>query len=121
MNGVPFIEAELVLLSQFEGGRKRSLDLTPAGTYYRPHIVVGDRSQRKVIVKDGNVIDEQYLGVQFRSMPQVVAPGESATVTMDLIYHPRVSYEQLKPGVEFTLREGGTIVGHGVVKRVFPK
>jgi len=66
------------------------------------------------------VIDERYLGVQFRSMPRVVAPGESATVTIDVIYYPQVSYEQVKPGVEFTLREGGAVMERRPTRRCKP-
>jgi hypothetical protein len=32
---------------------------------------------------------------------------------LTLIYYPRVSYEKLKPGVTFTIREGPKIVGFG--------
>ncbi len=31
------------------------------------------------------------------------------------MYYPRVDYSALQTGVTFTVREGGRIVGHGVV------
>jgi hypothetical protein len=47
-----------------------------------------------------------------------LAPGDSAKVSMDLMYHPQVDYRELIPGATFTVREGPKIVGHGrVLKR----
>jgi hypothetical protein len=114
---VPFIEAELTLLPEREGGRKYPLDLSSEGVCYRPHIVIGDASQREAIVGNGNVVIEEYLGVQFRPAPKTIHPGESNMVVMDLIYFPSVGYEKAMPGAGFTLREGDKIVGYGVITR----
>ena len=56
---IPFIEAELTLLSESESGRKSPLDLDIEGVIYRPHIVIGYASQREVIAGKGNIIVEE--------------------------------------------------------------
>lgn len=35
---------------------------------------------------------------------------------MELMYHPRVDYSEVASGAEFTVREGGKIVAHGMIK-----
>jgi hypothetical protein len=115
--GKPFIEAALTLLPTSEGGRRGPLDLSLEGSYYRPHIVVGDASQRQAIVGKGKIIVEEYLGVQFRPAQVILLPSESARVIMDLLYYPNVDYTRAVPNAEFTLREGGRIVGYGMILR----
>ncbi len=39
----------------------------------------------------------------------------SGQYPLRLMYYPRVDYSTLQTGVTFTVREGGRIVGHGVV------
>jgi translation elongation factor EF-Tu-like GTPase len=106
----PAIEAELTLLKTEEGGRAAPLRLEPGSPFYMPHLVIGDP---KVKSPAGTL-----LGVAFRRAPLTLSPGDTATVRMDLMYHPQVDYRELRPGATFTVREGPRIVGHGrVIKR----
>lgn len=106
----PAIEAEVTLLKTEEGGRTAPLRLEPGSPFYMPHLVIGDPKQKSASGK--------LLGVAFRRAPLKLAPGDTATVRMDLMYHPQVDYRELVPGVSFTVREGPRIVGHGrVIKR----
>lgn len=87
------VEAEVTFLSTEEGGGSTAL-------------LGADR-----------VSTEEYLGVQFRRVALVLAPGSSATVWMDLVYYPASTYERLLPGATFTIREGVQVVGYGKVLR----
>ncbi len=40
-------------------------------------------------------------------------PGDTANVRMALMYFPEQPYDEVQPGVTFTVREGPLIVGHG--------
>lgn len=107
------ILAEVVFLTSEEGGRQQPpVFATPAA--YRPHLVVQDRRVRQPRTRDGNVIDENYLGVSFVDGPSEFRLGESVECTLRLDY-PEAAYEELKTGAAFTVREGGRIVGHGIV------
>ena len=113
MHEAPTIDAELTLLRTDDGGRH-----SPVYAGYRPHVVVGDPTQREASVRDGDVLTEEYLGVTFLDGPEVIQPSDSCMVTMSLMYYPNVDYSGLLPGRTFTLREGGRIVGFGrVIKR----
>lgn len=106
----PAIEAEFALLKTEEGGRAVPLRLEPGSPFYMPHLVVGDPKAKS---PSGTL-----LGVAFRRAPLKLSPGDTATVRMDLMYHPQVDYRELTPGTTFTVREGPRIVGHGrVLKR----
>lgn len=106
----PAIEAEVTFLRAEEGGRAAPLRLEPGSPFYMPHLVIGDPRQKSPSGK--------LLGVAFRRSPLTLAPGDTATVRMDLMYHPQVDYRGLMPGATFTVREGPRIVGHGrVLKR----
>lgn len=119
MADMAFIEVELTLLTEEDGGRKHPLYLEGDKAFYRPHIVVGDASQRKPILKPGTrQIDEEYLGVQFRPCQQTLYPGDKANLILDLMYYPNVNYDKAKIGAEFTLREGGKVIGFGKVINV---
>ena len=97
---IPIITATVTLLSNLARGRMG----LHAGTY-RPHLVV-----------DGDgAVDEHYMGVAFVGGPQALAPGESAEVRLALVYFPNVDYRSLQAGCTFSIREGGTTVGHGTV------
>jgi len=113
----PWIKAEVTFLSTSEGGRKYLLDLGDC-SYYRPHIVVGDSSQREPILKEGRIIDEEYLGVQFRSCFLTIAPGESVIIKLELMYYLTVDYGKLIPDEEFTIRDGPKIIGYGRVLEI---
>lgn len=49
-----------------------------------------------------------------RAIPEV---GAETMVALTLMYFPHPMYEQLKPGVTFTVREGAKIVAYGTVRR----
>jgi hypothetical protein len=116
---VPVIEVELTLLPTSEGGRKAPVNLKEYDNLrYMPHIVIGDATQRQPITINGNVIIEKYLGVSWRRENPKVAPGETAVVLLDLMYYPHLDYHEVTPGAEFTLREGGQVVGYGRVRRM---
>jgi hypothetical protein len=80
-----------------------------------PHIVLGDPSQREAHVGAGNEITEAYLGVLVEDAPDEWSAGESAEVTLVLMYWPDEQYVDVVPGATFTLREGPKIVGFGQI------
>jgi len=113
----PYFKAEITFLASSEGGRDAPPPIRLHGAKYRPHLVVGDPNQRKAITF-GNVIQEEYLGVEFVSGPENIVPGESFLAELALLYWPDVTYEALASGATFTVREGPHIVGYGTVKSV---
>jgi len=106
---VPVVQAQVTLLSELSHGRK---PLTTG--QYRPHIVIGPQSQR-VAVRNGKAITENYLGVMFVGGPDALEPGESAEVSLALMYFPEESYSEMLPGATFTIREGPLVVGFGAI------
>src|SRR2546425_62272 len=115
---IPAVEAEVTFLSAEDGGRSTPLQLDHPTAFYRPHFVVGDPQQRRPIVDANGVCTEEYLGVQFRRANIRLGPGQKATLQVDLMFYPGCRYERLQPGVTFTVREGGRIVGYGrIVQR----
>jgi hypothetical protein len=48
---LPNIEVKLTLLTKSEGDRKKPLFLDKNEAPYRPHIVIGDASQKELIIK----------------------------------------------------------------------
>lgn len=103
--------AYVTFLSTKDGGRK-----SPAinSSQYRPHLVVGDPSQRKAITDDASNSLEDYLGVSFEGSDEVLEPGPAHFVKLSPLYE-QVSYKGLVPGATFTIREGHRIVAFGVV------
>ncbi len=78
----------------------RAAPVYPCGAKYRPHLVpAGSRSM---------------LGVAFVDGPESIAPGGSAEVEFACVYDS-VPYDELRPGVRFTVVEGDRRVGTGVV------
>lgn len=110
MSGLPIVTAEIVFLTEAEGGRRLA-----ANVGYRPHIVVQDRSIRSSTVDERGWSNEEYLGVMFTAWPDGYANGASGEFQMELWYHPRVDYTKVIPGATFTIREGGRVVGHGLI------
>jgi hypothetical protein len=107
---VPVVEAKFTLLPELPHGR-RGLSTGK----YRPHIVIGPESQR-VALCEGNRMTENYLGVMFVGGPDSMEPGDAANVKLALMYFPEYPYEEVQPGVTFTVREGPLIVGYGVIQ-----
>ena len=110
MNAKPTIRALVVFLRPEEGGRSSGVHASPG---YRPHLVVGEMSQRVAVIV-GNVGSETYLGVEFSGDERVLLPGIEHAVTLTLLYDG-VDYGQLVPGATFTIREGPHVVGFGRV------
>jgi hypothetical protein len=101
-----------------EGGRSKPFpEGASSGDVYRPHLVIGDPSERRAVLAANNRSEEEYLGVAFHQGPVNTVAGSEMKGVLTLMYHPSVSYEKLKPGVSFTIREGGKIVGFGSVLR----
>jgi hypothetical protein len=107
---IPVVEAKFTLLPDLSHGR-RGL----SSGHYRPHIVIGPESQR-VAIRGGNRFTEKYLGVMFVGGPDAIEPGDSANVKLALMYFPEYPYDEVQPGVTFTVREGPLIVGFGVIQ-----
>ncbi len=110
----PRVTAQITFLSATEGGRQ-SLPTDFSAGQYRPHVVVGDPSQRKALLVN-NVAQEKYLGVAFVGGPMEVVADEPFIAELALMYWPNVSYDSLVPGATFTLREGPHIIGFGTVQ-----
>jgi translation elongation factor EF-Tu-like GTPase len=80
-----------------------------------PHLVIQSADVRAPNVIDGNVTVDDYLGVRFLSAPSELMPDEPLDCEMELMYHPTVDYDAVQTGATFTLREGGKVIGFGVV------
>lgn len=80
-----------------------------------PHIVLGDPSQRQAEIGPGNLLTERYLGVWVKDAPDELSPGQTAEVTLAMMYWPDEKYEGEVQGDTFTLREGPKVVGFGHV------
>lgn len=126
MSSAPEIQAEIVFLPEYEGGRK-SLPgfggppiyrpfIAHLSPFYRPHIVIQDRTVCRAITDSDGYNRETYLGVQFVAGPSSPIANVPDTYRMSLTYFPRINYSAAQPGATFTVREGCRIVGHGVVK-----
>ncbi len=115
MNLKPDIEAEVVFLSEHEG-RRKSLPGFSGPTFYRPHIVMQDRGVRHSTAGTNAQNSEHYLGGQFIEAPETPIANLAGSYRLSLMYFPRVDYSAVQPGATFTVREGGRIVGHGVVE-----
>jgi hypothetical protein len=116
--GLPLIECVVTFLTSDEGGRAKPFPPGGlSGDVYRPHIVIGDSSQRRAIIDKLGRAAEEYIGIAFSNGPQQPIAGSEMRVIVTLMYYPHRMYEKLLPGTTFTLREGAHIVGHGVVDR----
>jgi hypothetical protein len=113
-----FIKTEMVILTPEEGGRSTPLLSVGYGGRYRPHIVLQSRNTRqaRTELRDEitHIIDE-YLGVALWDGPAPIPIGQGFIAIMILIYPDHVAYDQVLPSAEFTMREGGKIIGHGRV------
>lgn len=108
MEVLPTIQASVTLLPELQRGR------VIVHGQYCPHIVIGSPHQREAIADHG-VLAELYQGVVFINQSLVIQPGETAEVTMALMYYPHSPYAEVVPGATFTLREGASVVGYGTV------
>jgi hypothetical protein len=112
MTEFPTIQATVKFRDTRSGGRK----LPPIDSLqYRPHIVIGDPDQKEALFEaDGRTLTEEYLGVVFTGDGRTLELGKEWIVGMRL-FHLEGGYSDLVPGVTFTIREGGVIVGSGTV------
>ncbi len=111
----PTIVVDVVMLSASEGGRNYPIQID-TNTRYMPHLAIDDRNNRIARTDANGHSIEHYMGVQFETALSCTDPSTgSGRYPLRLIYHPSVNYAALKPGATFTVREGGRIVGHGVV------
>jgi hypothetical protein len=110
MKTIQTVRASLTLLPDLQRGRNTLI------RGYRPHIVIGPIDQR-VAKMEGRTIVEKYEGVVFLDENLIIEPGQTVEVTLALMYYqePNVLYEDVQPGVTFTLREGASIVGFGTI------
>jgi hypothetical protein len=120
MNKLPLVEAEITFIPESEGGRSTPPSLVWSSGSYRPHIVIGDPSQRRAVMV-GSEIQETYLGIVFESGPTSVEFDKSIFAKFYLLYYPHLAYESVIPGATFTIREDAKIVGFGrVIKLSVP-
>jgi hypothetical protein len=117
MSSPTTIDASVTFLSAEEGGRSHPALNNPR---YRPHLVVGDPTQRiALLADDQRTLTEDYLGVWFCGDGGALLPGRSYNVTLRLLYYPHPAYDALVTDVTFTIREGAKVVGFGrVIKGV---
>jgi hypothetical protein len=101
------VRVRVTLLRELENRRSWSI------VAYRPHLVVGDASDRTPTAS-GCAVGNAYLGVEFRGGSGEIAPGQTAEMELALLYDG-VNYGALVPGATFTVREGPTVVGFGIV------
>jgi hypothetical protein len=109
----PTLLVEIVFLSPEEGGR-RSPPVFGTPAEYRPHLVVQDRDVRKARTR-GNLVEDEYLAVSFVEAPEKVDLGVPIRCVLRLNYFPEVDYAGLREAATFTVREGATVVAHGIV------
>ncbi|WP_145290036.1 hypothetical protein [Rosistilla oblonga] len=117
----PIVHAEITFLREHEGGRK-FLPIMGIEAKYRPHLVIQDRTVRKSVIESDGLIRESYLGVQFNNEIkefESVSGEWTRRYELSLMYHSRVDYSAVLPRATFTVREGGKIVGHGIVLKRF--
>ena len=95
----PELAIRLTMRKESEGGRN-----APFATGYCPHLVATGSSE--------------WLGVRVSASLGPVAPGETADVRVELLYHREVDYSVLSPGARFQLMEGPRVVGEGTVLAV---
>jgi hypothetical protein len=106
----------ITFLPMAEGGRA-SLPQFLSGDQYRPHLVIGDPSQREAKVADGNWLSEEYIGVAFHQGPTTPEAGKELAVVLTLMCFPHPMHGKLNAGTTFTVREGSNVVGYGTVRR----
>ena len=112
-SGKPRLTAEVVFFGREHGGRLHPPTFSPSHPYM-PHIVVQDRSIRQAATV-GNALMDAYKGVAFTEPPVNLQAGTSGVSGLVLMYYPEVDYADVQPGTTITIREGGKVVGHGVV------
>ncbi len=109
----PVVRASVTFLRAENGGRATMPGLSSG--QYMPHVVVQPADRRSPNVVRGNVLVDDYLGVRFLCGPANPRFDEPLDCKLELMYHPDVNYDALREGASFTLREGGKVIGFGVI------
>ena len=108
------LKVKVKFFSKKEGGRSQlPPDLLSTGVY-RPHLVVGSADQKQPFVDAKNRGVGDYLGVAFVTQDEKLLAGKEVVSEVIMPYED-IDYSALCPGVTFTIREGGSIVGNGHV------
>lgn len=81
---------------------------------YRPHLVIGDANQKRVLLNEKSQGTENYLGVTFVAQDAPIEAEQEIQAEIETVY-TGVDYSSLRKGATFTIREGGSIVGNGEV------
>jgi hypothetical protein len=116
MSDVAMVDADLTFHPPEENGRT-NLNLLLSGLQYRPHIVIGDPTQRHAVISPDRHLTETMCGVAFAAGPSHIKANVAYPVTIMLMYWPHAIYDSVVPGATFTLREGPNIVGFGKITR----
>jgi elongation factor Tu len=93
----PDIEAEITFVPTEQGGRK-----TPVFSGYRPQFYYGEQDWDA---------DQEYPDVDS------VLPGQTVRALLRFV-SPEAQIGRIHPGLEFQVREGAHVVGHGKVTKV---
>lgn len=99
-------DAVITFLHPDDGGRKSP----PQPPFTNP-----ERSYLPQIVVDGGAT---YLGVRFIGGPAIDGGGSGRFSFVPA--YPDVDFSAVQCGTRFTVCEGSTVVGHGVVMHVLP-
>jgi len=105
------ITADVVFVPPEQGGRAEPPQDLNSGAY-RPHLHVEKLRQGEWNPEETNDASD-YLGVSFTGGPKATECAELYRVRLALPYG--VDYSALVKGCTFTIREGSTAVGFGVV------
>ncbi len=110
----PIITAEVTFLRAEEGGRSHppTFDLQ---NRYMPHIVIESPDVRHSAKDSSAKGCEEYQGVAFLEGPLNYEAGRAGQFVLELMYYPDLPYTDVQPWATFTVREGGKVVGHGLV------
>lgn len=95
----PDIEAEIYFLTTEEGGRH-----TPVKSGYRPDHDFGAGMLNAAV--------HEYIGCE------LVAPGQTVRANIGFA-NPEFQNDRLYAGFKFKIQEGGRLVGHGIIIKVF--
>lgn len=108
------LKVKVKFFSANNGGRQGLLPQLLSSGVYRPHLVVGDPSQKAMLVDEKGEGIENYLGVLFVAQEGPLVEEEETLAEIETLY-PGVDYSKLVMGATFTIREGGSVVGNGEV------
>jgi hypothetical protein len=109
-----WLRLKVKFFSYKNGGRITLSENMLSTRLYRPHLVVGDPNQKHTKYSEKHSCIENYLGVVFIEQSDKLVADKEILVTV-LKPYEGVDYSELVSGVTFTIREGGKVVGNGIV------